>query len=226
MLQVQTQTNKNNEFNQRLSKYFFKKLTLINKNYTKTQNFVEYNEAIRKLFKLKKIHKITLYSLYYLGLGGFLEGEGSLNVSAKKNTTSKFKVYFDPEFNLTQSIYGISNLYLALCVFQSGRIRFKSGSKATFVFIIDNRDLLEKKVIPFYKTYVHPYGCEFKKNKTVLFEELLILFRTGKQYKLEGMINEIIPRWDAMRVQLGQKNQTFKSQLDAISYIKVNTNSK
>lgn len=215
-------TNKTSEIflkrNEKISKTFLNELALINKHYTNTKNFNNYIFAIQKLFQLNYNPILDEKAKYYLA--GFLEGEASLSVGVKKNKTSKFKLYFDPEFNITQSINGFANLYLALLIFKHGRIRFKSGSNATFVFTIDNRQVLESVVIPFYEKYIHSYGCNAKKKRTVLFKELLIFFRQKSHLELKTMVNEIIPRWDQLRVQINQSNQTFKNKEEAIDYVK------
>ena len=185
---------------------------------SKKKSFLHYKQEILQIFGLKSLTQKSTACQFYLG--GFLEGEGSLNVGAKKNQTSKFKVYLDPEFNVTQHINGISNLYLAMYVFQTGRIRFKSGSLATFVYTIDNRRSLEDKVIPFYEEYVNPYGSEVKKKRLLIFKQLLNLFKTKAHLNLDQMIHKVLPLWDQLRMQKGQKNESFKSLLEAQNYVK------
>lgn len=107
---------------EKISEELLEKLKEINGKYSRNKNFPEYQRSIWQLFRLKPV-QMTEKSKFYLA--GFVEGEGSMNVGAKKNTTSRFKVYVDPEFSITQHICGISNLYLALCYFQTGRIRHK-----------------------------------------------------------------------------------------------------
>lgn len=202
---------------EKVSGLFLNQLRKINAKYTKTKKFSEYEKAIQKLFELTRVSKKTREALFYLG--GFLEGEASLNLGAKKNKTSKFKVFFDPEFNITQHINGISTLYLAMQVFQTGRIRFKSGSLATFVYTIDNRQALKEKIIPFYEKYVHPYGSNNKKNRVKQFKKVLILFEEKAHLDLNRMLNEMIPLWNSLRMQFNS-NQSFKNQMEAEIYIK------
>jgi hypothetical protein len=203
---------------EKVSDTLLESLKDINSKYSKTKCFPDYYRSIQQLFDLKLLTEKR--KDYYLFLGGFLEGEGCLNVGAKKNTSSKFRVYFDPEFNVTQHLNGISNLFLAMFVFQTGRIRYKTGSNATFVYTIDNRQTLEEKVIPFYEKYVSPYGSPIKKRRTQIFKQLLLLFQEKAHLNLEQMINEIIPLWALLRQQEGQINQTFKTVLEAQMYVK------
>lgn len=201
-----------------ISSEIIKELQMANAQYTKTKNFAEYQRSIQRIFNLKPIQTKKMALQFYLA--GFLEGEGSLNVGAKKNQTSKFKVYIDPEFSVTQHINGISNLYLAMFVFQTGRIRHKAGSNATFVYTIDNRQSLEEKVIPFYEKYVRLYGSPFKERRARIFKKLLSLFKEKAHLDIDRMIHEILPLWDAMRMQKGQSNETFRSLEEARQYVK------
>ena len=202
---------------EKISKDFLDQLRVINNTYTNSGNFPNYQHSIAKLFKVKPL-KITEECKQYLG--GFLEGEGSLSVGAKKNDSSRFKVYIDPEFNITQHINGFRNLYAALCCFQTGRIRYKSGSNATMVYTIDNRDNLKQKVIPFYEKYVTPYGSPIKKRRVEIFKQLLFLFEQKAHLDLNRMVFEVLPLWDEMRVQVGHANQTFESLKEAQQYVK------
>lgn len=201
-----------------ISPEIIKELQIANAQYSKTKNFAEYQRSIQRVFHLKPIQPVKMELKFYLA--GFLEGEGSLNIGAKKNQSSKFKVYIDPEFNVTQHINGISNLYLAMFVFQTGRIRHKTGSNATFVYTIDNRQSLEEKVIPFYEKYVRLYGSPFKERRVRIFKKLLVLFKEKAHLDVDGMIHEVLPLWDTMRMQKGQSNETFRSLEEAQQYVK------
>lgn len=203
--------------NEAISDDFLKKLKTINSNYSKNKQFLKYKLAIKKLFQVDLINQ-TLKSKFFLG--GFLEGEASLNVGIKKNKESKFKLYIDPEFSIAQNINGFSNLYLALCVFETGRIRFKTGSRATFVYTIDNRENLKQKVIPFYEKFVVPYGSIVKQKRLKIFKKLLILFENKAHLNLNSMLYEVLPLWDLLRMQKGQANESFKNLQEAQNFIK------
>lgn len=202
---------------EKISQEMLQKLTAINERYTQKKNFSEYESSIRQLFNLKQV-TIRKSSLLYLA--GFLEGEASMSVGAKKNQSSKFKVYMDPEFNITQHINGVSNLYLAMVFFKTGRIRHKGGSNATLVFTIDNRRSLKEKVLPFYEKYIQPFGSPVKVRRTRIFQELLRLFDEKAHLDLDRFLYEVLPLWDAMRMQVGQSNETFKSLKEAQEYVR------
>lgn len=200
----------------KISSEILAKLNEINQNYTLNKNFPKYEESIRQLFNLRPV-QITNKSLLYLA--GFIEGEGSMSAGVKKNQTSKFKLYIDPEFNITQHVHGISNLYLAMCSFKTGRIRYKSGSDATFVYTIDNRQNLKEKVLPFYEKYVYPFGSIVKIQRAKIFKELLNLFEQKAHLDLNRLMNEVLPLWDKMRCQVNQSNQSFQSLEEAWEYV-------
>lgn len=193
-----------------------KQLTDANLSYSDSKNFPSYKEQIRKIFNLDE-PQVTKESKLYLA--GFLEGEASMNVSIKKLDNAAFGVILDPEFSITQHANGVENLYLAMCIFQTGRITKKSGSKATLVYKIDNRQTLLDKVLKFYDEYVIPYGSKNKLERKKRFLEILKAFEQGKHKELATFINEMLPLWDSLRMQKGQKNETFHDIADAVEYI-------
>jgi hypothetical protein len=194
-----------------VSKEILQRVKEINETYSKSKNFPKYMRDLAEFFKLKKPTTTTESKLFF---GGFVEGEASLNISAKKLKTAKFGVIVDPEFSVTQHINSICHLYAALSIFKTGRIRHKGGSNATFVFVIDNRVSLEDKVIPFFESYVVPYVSFEKVERMQTFKELLLLMKSKEHRNLEGLINKVLPKWDSLRMQQGQINQAFES-LDA-----------
>ena len=212
--------NKNGAFmlepGQKLPEEMLEKLNEINKNYSKTRNFSQYVLALEQLFKITPI-LVTEDSKRFLG--GFMEGEASMNLSAKKHTNATFGLLLDPEFSITQHVNGFRTLHLALKVFQTGRVRHKAGSNATMVFIIDNRDSLEEKVVPFYETYVKPFGSPAKVQRLKSFIKLLALFKQDGHRNAAIFRDEMLPIWDSMRMQRGQSNETFASLEEAQRYV-------
>lgn len=202
---------------EKVSDFLLEKLAVANRLYSQSKNFPKYKRSIQTIFQLKPLSRKTKDCHYYLA--GFLEGEASLNVGAKKNAESKFKVYLDPEFSVTQHINGISNLFLALSIFQTGRIRFKTGSRATFVYTVDNRQSLGEKIIPFYEKFICPYGSQAKIKRLQIFKRLLKLFNEKAHLDLNPMLYEVLPLWHQLRVQIGQSNESFASLQAAQAYV-------
>lgn len=201
--------------------YILENLSKINKQYSKEKDFTRYKNEIQRCFHLLPVNNINKSCKFYLS--GFIEGEGSINVSIKKTSYGAFKLMIDPEFSITQHISGLSNLYLALCVFQAGRIRYKSGSNATFIFSIDNRRTLEEKIVPFYQKYVNIYGSPSKKERLNTFKLILDSLSKKAHLNRNQMMYEILPLWDKMRMQTGQINQTFKDLKEAQDYVLKNS---
>lgn len=193
------------------------KLNEINKAVKSTKDFSKYLMDLRQLFQLDEVQVTSESKLF---LAGFLEGEASLNISAKKLTNAKFGVVVDPEFSVTQHVNGVKVLYLALEVFRTGRIRHKGGSNATLVLTIDNRQNLEQKVLPFYEQYVVAYSSPEKVKRVANFKALLDLFNEDAHKDLEQLVNKILPIWDQMRKQKGQSNESFSSLEVAQDYVR------
>lgn len=191
-------------------------LKKLNDQYTLKKNYVTYFENLLSLFNVSSTVIKTKHKYF---LGGFIAGEGSLNVSAKKMAEKALMI--DPEFSITQHINGVHILLLAMCIFQTGRLSYKSGSKATLVYRIDNRKSLKTKVLPFFKTYVTPFSSVFKKHRTEQFEKLLILFEQGVHKSCDGMCNEILPIWDNLRMQKGQLNESFPDLASAQAFVRL-----
>lgn len=191
-----------------------------NASYSKSKHYPSYLRSIEEIFNLTTPNSIPQKHLYFFA--GFVEGDGSLNVSAKKLASAKFGLVIDPEFSLTQHVSGVKHLHDAMLIFQTGRIRYKTGSDATLVFIIDNRQALEEKVIPFYEKYVLRYSCEAKTQRCVVLKKILEIFKQGGHKDISIFRDEILPLWDSLRMQTGQKNQTFESLKAAQDYIDQN----
>jgi len=116
----------------------------------KTKNFEEYMKTIQRILQLPDYEPLNEFEKFYLA--GFLEGEGSISVGAKKGPKTKFGAYLDPAFHVAQHINGSKHLFQCLCFFRTGRIRHKAGSNATLVFEIETRKSLQDKIVPFTKS--------------------------------------------------------------------------
>lgn len=191
-------------------------LDAANARYSRNKNFPTYKRSIEEIFNLQPVN-ITKEAKYYLG--GFIEGEGSMNVSLKKHNGGKFGLLLDPEFSLTQHLNSISDLHLALTVFNTGRIRIKGGSNATMVLVIDNRQSIEDKVIPFAEQHMIPFCSIVKRERVQMFKKILNQFNEGKHKDAETFAYEILPLWDELRMQRGQSNQTFATLAEAQEYL-------
>jgi len=188
----------------------------------KKKTFSWYKTEIAKIFGIKecpkkgyKRYKSVKYKNFY---GGFVAGEGSINVSAKKSKNALFGILIDPEFSITQHVNGFGFLFGALSLFETGSIHFKSGSNATLVYRIDNRKSLQEKVIPFWETYILSYQSIEENQRIVFFKKILLFLEEKKHKDLLFFTNQMLPLWDKLRKQKGQKNESFPDLEAAILF--------
>lgn len=186
----------------------------------KNKNFSWYKAEIANIFGMVECdiqrYNSVKYKTFY---GGFVCGEGSINVTAKKSKNALFGLLIDPEFSVTQHVNGFEFLFAALNLFGTGSIHYKSGSNGTLVYRIDNRRALSEKVIPFWETYILPYqffeakqGKQKKqekqgKQRLNLFKRILLFLEEKKHKDVHFFVDQILPLWDKLRKQKGQLNQ-------------------
>lgn len=195
-------------------------------NAAREKDFPEYIKNLKDLFGHKKQHALT--DQYKSSLAGFVLGEGSINVSAKKIKGRKSPergresscLRLDLEFSVTQHANKASIL-IDLCVlFDAGHIRHKKGSNATLVFTISNRKIIGERVIPFYESYLFPYMTNADKQRFFLFSKLHSYSQNKLHLNRETFSEEMLPLWDALRQQKGQKNESFPNLEAAQLYYK------
>ncbi len=192
-----------------ISKEIIEQLATANKDRKKSTQ-QQYCSRVSSIFSLDETHKsLPLSWEYKYFLGGLFAGEGSVNVSAKRNNSTKFGCTLDPELSLAQHVNAIEHLYTLLRVFRTGRIYYKSQSYATFVFVIDARDSLAKVCLPFLEQYCAPFLSPQQRKRLCDFKELLDLFTRGAHRDRELFLSSLLPLWAQMRKQQGQKNESF-----------------
>ena len=147
---------------------------------------------------------------YQYFLAGFIEGEGSVCVSIKKNGEA-FKV--DPEFNIAQHESGIIHLIACMQLFKTGNISFKCGSQATYVYKITNRRALKEKFVPYYKRYVWPYACESKRHTFKRLVQLLDLFDQKVHLTPKGLAWKVLPLVYQMNASKGKSRKYTMEEL-------------
>lgn len=80
-----------------------------NANLSSTRNHSNYIRELTNIFGYTP-RKIGLREKYFLG--GFIEGDGSINVSAKKLRNAAHGIHLDPEFSITQHVNSVELLIL------------------------------------------------------------------------------------------------------------------
>lgn len=183
---------------------------------------VSYRKKVAEILGLSEITPCEKSLIY---LGGFINGEGSVNVSIKIAKGAKFGIAVDPEFRVTQHVNGASMLLYALCYFHTGRISYKSGSNATLVYRINNRESINEKLKPFFVKYMNDYCPDSLRHRYSTFFKLLSCFERGDHLSITLFEENILPLWEKLRVQSSVKT-TFKTTAEVMSYVQEFVNKK
>lgn len=190
-------------------------LTIANQHYKKG-GFDAYIKEVEGIFGLTPINGVSKEEASYLN--GFIQGEGSFNVSAKKHKNARFGLLIDLEFSVTQHVTGVETLHGIMGALRSGRLRHKAGSNATLVLVIDNRENV-RKVIKFVRDNACKFQSSIKAERIEKFEKICDLFDQNAHQDRNRLVHEILPLWDQLRMQKGQANETFKDLAEAQHYV-------
>ncbi len=133
------------------------------------------NQQERLLGKKRYLH-------YYIA--GFVDGEGSFNVSMKPHSKMRFGWVVDPEFQVYQHKNNFRILKIIENVFKCGCIKPKSPTSNVMVFKVMNRRSLLEKVVPFFDRY--PL-LSIKQEDFQRFKEILLIMKEKKHLELEGL---------------------------------------
>lgn len=186
------------------------------KNIVREKDPVSYRRKVGAILGLTEINPNEKSLIY---LGGFTNGEGSVNASIKKSPGSKFGVTIDPEFSLTQHANGASMLFYALCYFHTGRIQHKSQRSATLIYRISSRATISEKIKPFFTNYMNKYCPESLRQRYNNFFRLLDCFERGDHLSIGPFEKNILPLWEVLRVQDNQKT-VFRTTADVMVYVR------
>lgn len=104
-------------------------------------------------------------------VAGFIEGEGSTNISFKKQKNMKIGLRPCPSFSVTQHSKRVSSLNLVKTLLNDiGRIYPKPGRPEIMVFEVTNLKHLNNIVIPFLETY----NCfSARKSELIIFKQIV-----------------------------------------------------
>ena len=123
---------------------------------------------------------------YYLA--GFIDGEGSFNVSFKPHPSMKLGWVADPAFQVYQHKDNVGILQLISEVLHCGYIRPKSPTSDVMVLTVDNRRTLQEKIVPFFSKYqlLSNKRADFEK-----FKKVLSLMEQKAHLSYEGFVKVI-----------------------------------
>ena len=100
---------------------------------------------------INALRKLKGKYLHYF-LAGFVDGEGSFNISFAKHPTTRSRWIINPKFQIYQHQNHRGVLELFQEVLGIGRIDKKSGSDVLSL-TVESRQGLKEKVIPFFRRY-------------------------------------------------------------------------
>lgn len=115
-------------------------------------------------------------------IAGFVEGEGSFNISLRRKPDYKLGWQVVMSFNVSQK--DISVLNLIQKTLDCGIIKTRKKDNLHSYDVTKPSDLIEK-VIPFFQTY--PILSESKKRNFLIFCEVSSLMKRGEHRNLKGL---------------------------------------
>ena len=120
--------------------------------------------------------------LFYYLLG-VADSEGCFCVSLKKEPTTRFGFALDPMFHVTQHRNHSEVLDLFKQVLGCGRVIQKPGQPDTMQFMVDKRQELVERIIPFFEQF-QPI---VKARDFLLFKQIVLGLEEKKHSALEGL---------------------------------------
>jgi hypothetical protein len=112
---------------------------------------------------------------------GFVDGEGSFNISFIKRNDYKYNIKLSPSFNISQKDREI--LEWIKSVFNCGTIRDRGDG--VFYYEVQSIKSLKEIIIPFF----NKYHLRTKKHTTFkIFSEIVNLIDKGKHLEKEGIL--------------------------------------
>ena len=114
-------------------------------------------------------------------LAGFVDGEGSFNVSFARKNDYRSGWQITPSFNVSQR--DNTNLFLLKKYLGCGRL--KRRKDGCWIFVVENPNSLQERVIPFFKRF-NLLSSKAKTNFS-LFQKIVNLIVSDKHLTKEGL---------------------------------------
>ncbi len=148
-------------------------------------------------------------------IAGFVDGEGSFNISLRRRDDHRLKWDVDPSFNVSQKDRVILAWHKK--VFGCGTLR--SRQDGVVYFEVRNLAMLAERVIPFFERF--PFRSATKKRNFAIFKRIISVLRTGpltqdileKVVRLRETLNEGHGRkrkYEARHVLNGKSSETLR----------------
>lgn len=134
-------------------------------------------------------------------LSGFVEGEGSFNISLRRKSDYKLNWQVVMSFNVSQKDPTL--LYLLKRELRCGIIKIRKIDKLYSLDITNPKDLIQE-VIPYFKNY--PMLSKSKKRNFSIFCKVAKLMEKGKHKDLKGL-RQIIELREMINEGKGRKRK-------------------
>jgi hypothetical protein len=121
-------------------------------------------------------------------LAGFVDGEGSFNVSLRKGNGHRLGWQVQPTFNVAQR--DITNLVLLKQHLQCGRLQNRSDG--VHYFVVSDYRSIANRIIPFFQRF--SFQSESKQRNFSLFNDISNLMVHGKHLEPDGLYKIIAIR--------------------------------
>jgi len=144
------------------------------------------------------LNSIPLRIGYYPA--GFVDGEGSFNVSIRKGKGYRYGWQFAFAFNVSQR----DKVILSLLKRYLGCGHLKQRKDGLWSFVVENQNSLIEKVIPFFEKF-HFLSSRMQRNFSV-FKKIMTLVSTGRHVEPEG-IKEVLKLREKLNEGRGRKRK-------------------
>jgi hypothetical protein len=142
--------------------------------------------------------QIPLHIGWYLA--GFADGEGSFNVSLKRDPEYQVRWHIEPSFNVSQR--DRTSLVLFKRYLGVGGLRQRKDG--VIYYEVRNYHALQERVIPFFKKF--SFFSSTKKKNFSLFKRVVEMMNEGKHTNKEGLI-EILRLREKLNEGRGRKRK-------------------
>lgn len=148
--------------------------------------------------KQKWLKDIPSHIGYYLA--GFVDGEGSFNVSLRKRKDHSMRWQVILTFNVSQKERAI----LALLKKYLGCGRLQTRSDGISYYVVSNPTSIIERVIPFFQRF--PFLSQVKKKNFSIFQRIAKMMKLKQHLDPEGL-KEIIKLREKLNIGRGRKRK-------------------
>lgn len=152
----------------------------------------------------KWLTKVPAHIGWYLA--GFTDGEGSFNVSLKRDRSYAMRWQVEPSFNVSQR----DRVILALLKRYLGCGKIRTRRDGVMYYEVRNLHALKERVIPFFRRF--RFFSAQKKRNFALFCQIVELMDHGAHLTKEGLMH-IVEIRESLNEGRGRKRKYTKADL-------------